>query len=234
MKPGQVLTAWWQEYVAGRLRTPRAIYRAAISENPDPAQAGERLSAIPADGPGFDAPERLRAPNFIASSGYMSQLERADWLHVDPRLMYWAARFIDAAKKRGIPLYVHCALRDKAEQDRVYSRGHSKAKYPRSAHNIGEAVDIVHGVYHWDMSKAEWAYLHTLGQLVLDKVNAELPKSEKLVLTWGGGFKSLYDPAHWEISDFRQRLRPLSAGSPRHYLPAYIFRLWRSGRASAS
>ncbi|WP_323717584.1 M15 family metallopeptidase [Paracoccus aminovorans] len=232
MKPGQVMTRWWQDLVAGRLRTPQAIFRAAISENPDPAQAGDRVFDLPEDGPTFDAPERLKAPGFLRSPSYTVQLERADWNHCDPRLMYWAARFVDAAKKRGIPLYVHCALRGEAEQKRVYAAGNSRARYPSSAHNIGEAVDIVHGVFHRQMTRDEWRYLHVLGQLVLDRVNAELPKAQKLNLTWGGNFRSLYDPAHWEVSDYRNRLRPIPDGPPKHYLPQFIFRQWRLNRPS--
>lgn len=227
MKFGQVIPKWWQDYVSGRLRTPQSIYRAATSETPDPAQASDRFFDIPEDGPGFQAPERLKAPSFIQSDNYIRQQERADWNHADIRLMYWSARFTEAAKKRGIPLYVHCALRGEAEQRRVYAAGNSKARYPSSAHNIGEAVDIVHGVFHWDMTRAEWDYLHTLGKLVLDRVNAELNKDQKLHLTWGGGFKSLYDPAHWEVADYRQRLRPLPDGPERPMMPALRLDHWR-------
>lgn len=213
---------WWQQYVLGAFKTPQALYEASRAENPDPAKASDRFHETPEDGPLWDVPERLRAPQFISLSGYMSQQERADWRHVDPRLRYWAAKLVIAARKRGIPLYVHCALRDKAEQDRAFQRGYSKARYPLSAHNIGEAVDIVHGLYHWEMTKQEWQFLHVLGQLTLDRVNATLKKADKLELTWGGDFKSLWDPAHWEITDFRTRRRDLPQAPPLHLTPDAI------------
>lgn len=222
MKPGQVLSLWWQDYVLGRLRTPQDIFRAALSENPDPAQAGARMFDIPPDTDHWSAPDRLKAPSFFATPAYLKQMDRADWAHCDPRLMYWAAMMIKAARKRQIPLYVHCALRDKAEQDRVYAAGHSKVKYPRGAHNIGEAVDIVHGVYHWQMSRDEWALLSVLGRLCLDRVNAQLRKDDKLHLQWGGDFKSLYDPAHWEVRDYRARIRALPAAPPVRLTPSKI------------
>lgn len=222
MRPGQRLTRWWQEYVLGRLMTPQAIVAASRSEDPDPAKFDDRFFSLPPGGPVWDTPERLRAPAFLLSTNHMRQGERADWAHVDRRLMFWAALVVEYGRKRGIPLYVHCALRSEAEQAKVNAMGNSKAKYPRSAHNIGEAVDIVHGVFHWEMTRAEWAYIHVLGRLALDRVNAQLPKDDKLHLTWGGDFKSIWDPAHWEITDYRSRIRELPAAPVLRYMPRRI------------
>lgn len=169
----------------------------------------------------WDAPERLKAPNFLRSTGHEQQHLRADWAYVDLRLAYWAAHFIAQARKRHIPLYVHCALRDKATQDAHFAKGVSKARYPRSAHNIGEAVDIVHGLFHWEMSRQEWSLLGVLGKLSLERVNAMLPRARKLALTWGGDWK-FWDPAHWEISDYRARTRGLSPHEPMRRTPRYL------------
>ncbi|MDO5631358.1 MAG: M15 family metallopeptidase [Paracoccus sp. (in: a-proteobacteria)] len=208
--------------MAGRLRTPQAIYRAALAENPDPSGA-DRVFDLPPD-PVWTAPARLRAPGHFLSNTYLRQLDRADWAFVDPRLQYWAALFQEYARKRGVPLYVHSALRDKATQEKAFSEGRSKAIYGRSAHNIGEAVDIVHGVYHWNLTENEWRVIHMLGMAALDRVNAQLPKDRKLRLTWGGEFKSLYDPAHWEIMDYRQRLRPMPKTETIRRTPRWILR----------
>lgn len=195
----------------------------AASPDPDP-----RFFGPPDDIPGvWDAPERLKAPNFLTSTGHISQWDRADWAHVDPRLMYWAALFIEAARKRGIPLYVHCALRDRDTQDAHFNKGTSKVRYPNSAHNIGEAVDIVHGLFHWEMSRSEWSLLGVLGKLALDRVNAQLPKERKLALTWGGDWKSFWDPAHWEIADYKARRRILPPVEPVRMTPRYILRHFR-------
>lgn len=206
--PGPV-AKWFQDYVMGRLRTPQAIFRAAWANNPDPAQSADRVFDIPAPD-GWDAPERLQAPLHFRSETYMRQVRRADWHGCDPRLLVWASVLQQMARRRDIPLYVHCALRDRRTQNSLLAKGVSRAKYPRSAHNIGEAVDIVHGVYHWQMNEQEWALLHVLGRLALDRTNAYLKKEHKLDLTWGGSFKSLYDPAHWEITDYRKRIRALA------------------------
>lgn len=206
--PGPV-SRWWQDYVAGRLRTPRALFNAAWGDSPDPAQSADRVFDVPDPGPTWDAPDRLKAPLHFRSESYMRQIRRADWSFCDPRLAVWAAVFQQMARKRDIPLYVHAALRPKSVQNALVAQGRSRAKYPRSAHNIGEAVDIVHGVFHWSMNESEWSLLHALGNMALDRCNAYLKGPFKLSLTWGGDFKRLYDPAHWEITDFRNRIRVL-------------------------
>ena len=224
MKPGQTLYRWWQEYVLGRLSTPQDLYRAALFENPDPARASDRFFGGLAEVAHWEAPWRLLAPVFMKSEAFLRQGGRADWQHCDARLMRWAALFQEYARKRQIPLYVHTAFRSEAEQAKVGAGGHSKVTFPNSAHNIGEAVDVVHSVFHWDLTRAEWSMLHTLGLLALDRVNADLPKALKLRLVWGGDWK-FYDPAHWEIQDYRTRTRRLPLGEPVRLMPRAILRL---------
>lgn len=227
MKPGQVLTAAWDKYVSGRLRTPRDIYRAFFAQkySQGGAQAHKRfLDAPDPHGIRFDIPQRLSSPAHFHTQSWLNQSEKADWQHCDFRLMRWAAMVVDYGRKHQIPLYIHCAYRDSAEQNRLKAAGNSKAVAGLSAHNIGEAVDIVHGVYHWDLTKEEWLFLYNLGQLALTRLNATLPKERQLTLTWGGHFKSLYDPAHWEIKDFRDRRRPLIDGPALRKTPSAILR----------
>ena len=223
MKSGQVITKWWQDLVAGRLRTPQDIVAAAHAENPDPARASERFfyDAVD-DQEAWDVPQRLKAPSFILSEAHIRQGERADWQHCDRRLMRWAAVFVELARMRGVPLYAHCAFRTEAEQAKVNSSGNSRAAFPRSPHNIGEAVDIVHGVYHWNLTRQEWAFLAVLGWRALDLVNRDLKKADQLQLTWGGTFKTLWDPAHWEITDYRSRIERLAVGPPVRMMPRKV------------
>lgn len=222
MRPGQRITRWWQEYVLGHHVTPQDVFAASRQENPDPAKLDDRFLNIPDDGPLWSAPARLQAPFFILSEPSLRQWDKADWQHVDRRLMRWAALYIELARKRGIPLYVHCALRTEVDQIKARAGGFSNAVYPQSAHNIGEAVDVVHGIFHWSLSKQEWALLHVLGLRALDLVNAGVKAADRLELTWGGHFKGLYDPAHWEITDFRKRIRRLPVGPPVRYTPRRI------------
>ena len=222
MKPGQTLTRWWQEYVLGRLRSPQHLTTAAHLEAPDAAQASERFFDLPSDIGAWDVPERLQAPNFMRTDAYLKQWDRADWQHVDRRLMRWSALFIEYARKRNIPLYVHSAYRTREEQQLLLSRNVTRTLH--SAHRIGEAVDIVHGVYHWDMTPQEWRFLQVIGNRALDRVNATLKKADKLELTWGGNW-SFYDPAHWQITDYKTRFRQLPDGLPVRYTPRRILRM---------
>lgn len=223
MKPGQRLTRWWQEYVLGRLRTPQDLFAASRAEDPDRVE--DRFTKVPVDNKEWDTPKRLRAEAFLTSSAYAEQQQRADWQQCDPRMRLLAARIVLRAHALGIPLYVHSAFRTKAEQDALVSRGVTKAPYPRSAHNIGEAFDLVHGIYHWDLTAREWSFLHWLGNEELRKINAKLPNDRKLHINWGGndGTPSdtfRWDPAHWEVLDYRDRIRKMREAVPVHMSPA--------------
>jgi hypothetical protein len=220
MHPGQFVSQWMQEYMLGRLTTPQQIFAASRAEIPLPPT---RFFGAPMDNSEiWDVPSRLQAPAHFLTNSWLKQSTRADWAHCNPRLMGWAGEFIKAAEKRLIPLYVHSALRGKAEQNALYAKGRSKARYPLSAHNIGEAVDIVHGVFHWDMTRQEWRFLHELGSRVLDRMNAGVKKEDQLHLYWGGHFKKPFDPAHWEILDYRQRLRTLPDVDPVRLTPTNL------------
>ena len=230
MKPGQRLTRWWQEYVLGRLRTPQALVAAARAEAPEKYE--DRFTQVPTDNKEWDTPKRLAAPAFLATARYAAQQQRADWQHCDPRMRLLAARIVLRAAKVGIPLYVHSAFRSESEQDELVRRGVTKAPYPRSAHNTGQAFDLVHCIYHWELTAREWSYLHWLGMDELRKINAKLSKDKKLQVNWGGNdgtasdtFK--WDPAHWEVLDYRTRIRKLAVGVPVHMSPTVTVALMR-------
>jgi len=224
MKPGQVVARWWQWLVQGRLRSPQDLVAAAQAEFHDGSRAEDAFFERQVDGFDWSAPERLKAPGFMTSTSFLRQWDKADWQYVDGRLMRFSALLIEAARKRGIPLYVHGAFRTQAEQEAAFKAGNSKVRWPNGAHCIGEAVDIVHGVLHWDMTRQEWDMIHQLGLRVLDRMNAGVRKDDRLHLTWGGDWR-FYDPAHWEISDYRSRTRPIQAGPPIRRTPRAILRM---------
>lgn len=225
MKPGQLLQSWWQNYVLGRLTTPQSIFKASRLEILS-ATPSERFLQEPLDGPTWDVPERLRSKAHFYTQGQLNQWDRADYQQTDRRLLRWAAVFTELCRLRGIPVYTHSAFRTKAQQDKAVADGASKTPYPRSAHNIGCAVDIVHGVYHWALTPKEWAFLHLIGRRALDLVNADLIKADKLALNWGGdegpGDTFRWDPAHWEITDYRNRIAVLPVGDPLRLTPRFI------------
>lgn len=224
MKPGQVTARWWQRLLGGFYASHHDLVRDAFAEKASQGETELRFLKIPDDPKVFKAPERLAAPAFFHTSSFLLQQDRADWQYCDPRLMRWAAIFIELARNRKIPLYVHSAFRTQEEQAELLRRRVTKAAWPNSAHNMGEAVDIVHGVHHWNMTRQEWNYLRVLGNEALSRVNAQLPMGSKLLLTWGGDFKSIWDPAHWEITDFRMRKRRLATGQPVRRTPRNILK----------
>ena len=126
---------------------------------------------------------------------------------------------VTAARKRDIPLFVRCAFRTEQEQNRLNQEGFSKLRWPNGAHNIGEAVDIIHGRYAWELTQDEWLYIHQLGLDCLRRLNATLLKPQHLALNWGGDDRTKsdrfrWDPAHWEVASYKARVRPLKAGNP--------------------
>ncbi|AYP28804.1 MAG: putative endolysin [Microviridae sp.] len=150
--------------------------------------------------------QRLAAPkSHFTSDGYLRSQHRADFQQVPTRLRVFAARLIEAGRSYSIPLYAHSAFRTRAEQDQMVARGVSKAHWPRAAHCQGAAVDIVHGFYHWDMTPDEWRFMGKLGKDIAAKM--------RLPIVWGGDW-SFYDPAHWELADWRDNIRATEGGTP--------------------
>jgi hypothetical protein len=200
-----ILNDFWQKYFAGKLTNPCSflskLRQQRAQDTAIPGTADRFINGAPPDELRFTAPERLRVgPAFMTSDRYLRYHNRADWQQTDPRIQLFAARLIETFRKRQIPLYVHAAFRTKEVQQEKFKQGHSKVQWPRASHCQGKSVDIVHAGYHWDMSKDEWA--------LIGKVGKELAHRLGLEVTWGGDW-SFYDPAHWELSDWREDIRPL-------------------------
>lgn len=153
---------------------------------------------------------RLRFPSLFTSDLYLSQADRADYRAVDPRLMFFMHKFIAALRKQGVPMFVHSALRTEAEQALLVRQGRSKTVYPNAAHCRGGAVDIVHSKYAWNLKPHEWAYIGKIGEDII--------RQYRLPITWGGRW-SFYDPAHWEITDWRSLPLPAPSGVPKRLTP---------------
>lgn len=225
---------FWEHYVSGLVRNIQDFKKTRnlelIARDAD-GYSSERFLQTYDDTPRFVAPTRLAFPSHFNSPAQHTQDQRADWQHVDPRLMQWQARFIEAARQRNIPLYCHAAFRTESEQNALVAKRVSRATYPNAPHCQGKAVDIVHGLHHWEMTKSEWAYLQKLGYEVLRKFNAQAPKKDHvgnpispLELVNGASFSTLYDPAHWEVRNWRSNIDRLKVGEPLRYTPRYILR----------
>lgn len=211
----KILRQWFSDFRGGRLPIGN-LFQTAKNEKFPPQ---ERAFFVEDN---RRIPERLRFPGRFTETAYLRQCGNADWQNVDDDVKEFAARFIEEARKRGIPLYVHSAYRTKAQQTEVWARRASRAQWPRAAHCQGKAVDIVHSVFNWDMSIEEWAYLHWLGADTLRKMNAGRLKARLVTFTWGGDWDGdgdihdhrLYDPAHWEKDGWKDDIRKLPESEP--------------------
>lgn len=131
---------------------------------------------------------------FCKSQRYTDQQARANREGADQRILEFERKLIKRARKLGVPLFAHCVIRSSHEQNNAFLAGRSKARAGESAHNYGCAVDIVHGTKGWALSERQWAILGHLGK--------ELAAALGLAVVWGGDWK-FWDPAHWELADWR-------------------------------
>lgn len=131
----------------------------------------------------------------INTHDYLAKIVKAPRQGTHPDLVTFYMRFNAELRLRGYPFYAFEFLRDHARQKRLFDMGNSRARPGQSAHNFGLAVDVVHTQRFWDLTKEEWAIIGAIGKEAARKCNVKI--------AWGGDFKSLYDPAHWEIAHWR-------------------------------
>lgn len=211
--PFKKLTNFWQRYTSGEL-TSLCDFKNAVAEQKQAEQSdstsADRFTGAISDVAAHKGLDRLRAKHFLTSETMLRYHDRADWQQTQKDIRRFAAGYVEAARKYNVPLYVHSAFRTQADQNYLYKKGRSKAQYPRAAHCQGAAVDIVHGLYHWDLTHGEWERLGMLGHDVARKLSIDI--------TWGGNW-SFYDPAHWELTGWKNHIRNPPVGEPVRYTP---------------
>jgi len=139
---------------------------------------------------------RLVQPAVVQSAPYRDRVLSVPWYDADPDLIAFQRAFIAEMQRRGLPFFAHTIWRDEVTQNRLYREGRTRARFGQSAHNYGMAVDIVHFGRYWDLTEKEWAVIGLIGK--------EVARKRNIKVTWGGDW-SFYDPAHWELADWRQR-----------------------------
>jgi len=105
----------------------------------------------------------------------------------------------------GIPLFTHCLRRTNEEQTKLYVKGRSKARAGQSPHNYAMAVDIIHGVQAWNIPPQSWRILGHIGH--------ETAVQKGIDIVWGGDWK-FFDPAHWELGNWRDLKQYYSDDDP--------------------
>lgn len=145
-----------------------------------------------------DALDGIRDLGFLGSEKYQEQQYRADRCGVHPSLLAFETAFVKRLKALGVPVFCHGAKRSYAEQAALYAKGRSKIpKY--GAHTVGGAVDIIHSTKAWEIPKKAWDVFGHIGK--------EIAVQQSVDLVWGGDW-NFYDPAHWELRNWRDLDRP--------------------------
>jgi len=132
---------------------------------------------------------------YIDSRKYGDQQRRADRIGAHPDILEFEKRLVTRFRKQLIPLFALCVNRGEHDQNQAYVQGHSKAKWGESAHNYGMAVDVIHCVKAYNLERKAWDLIGHYGKEI--SVQAGIP------IVWGGDWK-FYDPAHWELANWKQ------------------------------
>ena len=119
--------------------------------------------------------------------------ERADWTGVQPELREFYNALYKALRARDFPVYCHSGWRSPQLQKKLFLEGHSTLK--SGPHQRGAAIDVVHLDYHWSMSENAWLYVGLIGENII--------RQRSLSIRWGGRWKNFWDPAHWELKNWR-------------------------------
>lgn len=135
---------------------------------------------------------------FCKSEKYREQQWRADRVGAHPDILDFERLLIRRMRRLNVPMFAHCVMRNEEEQAVLRSRGHSRAGPGQSPHQHGFAVDIVHGMKAWDLDRKTWALVGHIGK--------EVAAQAGIHVEWGGDWE-FYDPAHWQLTNWKQLVR---------------------------
>ena len=163
---------------------------------------------LPEEPPAFPAPQPppptyrqalagLVDRPFLASQNWQEQQWRADREGAHPDILEFERVLIRRMAKLGVPMFASEVLRSPERQEDLFALGHSRARAGQSAHPYGCAVDIVHSVKGWKIDRKQWDLVGHVGREVIKQKGLAL-----VSLAWGGDW-SFYDPAHWEVKDWK-------------------------------
>lgn len=151
---------------------------------------------------------------------YQVEKRQSRFTYTDGPMKFLGQQIVKRMEDSGFPAMIHTCYRSPQEQARLYAKGRSasgrivtKAKPWSSAHQLWEAVDIVHPELFWNASPEYWDTLAACVRAVSEQYGVKLNHGHN----W-----RFVDSAHIEIQnwrifkeDHRERcngsLRPLSA-----------------------
>lgn len=133
------------------------------------------------------------AEHHFYENRFLAQHERADWTGAPMEMIEFNRGFYNNLKKRGFPAYAHTIWRSPQLQQKLFNEGNSQIR--SGAHQRSAATDWLHPDFHWTLPKKGWQYMGVVGH--------ETARVLGIKIVWGGDWKSFWDPAHWELENWR-------------------------------
>jgi len=140
-----------------------------------------------------DALGTIQDADFLKTKRYREQQWRADRKGADPQILLFERLLVRRMKNVNVPVFANEVMRSQKRQEELFKEGHSKVK-EYGPHTRGAAVDIIHALRGWEIDRKAWSLIGHVGK--------EIIAQESLNIRWGGDW-SFYDPAHWELIDWR-------------------------------
>lgn len=140
---------------------------------------------------------------FLRSEKWQEQQWRAMRIGAHPQIIDFTRYMIAKFKKLNIPLFASEIVRTHERQAALYADGFSKAQGAKAPHPYGCAVDIVHSIHGWTLTKKQWELMGELGK--------EVARQRGSAIVWGGDWPPIidrvgWDPAHWQLKAWRQEM----------------------------
>lgn len=146
-----------------------------------------------------DALRKLVDNDFLDHPRYQEQQWRASRKGAHLLILEFEKAMVKRCRELGIPMYAHTVVRDQDTQQRLFKEGFSKTPGTSEWAHEHCAADIVHSRYAWNLTKDQWKLLGHIGK--------EVAQTRGIAIVWGGDWKSPYDPAHWELAQWRERAK---------------------------
>lgn len=152
--------------------------------------------------PAGDAQAIIRAlsdTEYLKSALYEEQQWRAVRENAHLLILEFENAFVKRLREMGMPFFAHCVVRTPKEQARAFLAGNSKIHPTEPYPHQHCAVDIIHSKYGWELTVDQWAVIGHIGK--------EVAHMRGIAVEWGGDWRSLYDPAHWQLANWRERAK---------------------------
>lgn len=114
-----------------------------------------------------------------------------------PAILTFGGAMVRTMARMGVPMFVSEYIRTPERQDMLYAQGNSRAKAGQSPHQYGLALDLIHSVKGWNLTRDQWQLIGDVGKDLAIRMG--LPITSK---AWGGDWK-FYDPAHWQLDNWQ-------------------------------